>query len=341
MKRYRHFVGLDAHKANCYFATLNHTGKVTQRKKVRTTEADILEFIRSLPGTKALVFEETALSQWLYLLLRSEVDLISVCQATNKLAKTDFRDAIELADLLRVNRLKTVFHGADNIMALRDLVHGYDALVQQIVRTKNRLTALFDRSAINTKPLNIYTNMQAVDKLPNENQRFVARPWFEQIQQMESHKANYLNKFEENKKNFRSIRLICSIPGFGVVLSNRVVGIMVTPHRFPTKYNLFSYSALIRHKQNSDGKIYGKKNAQSKIALKGIFKSATIAALRGNNAFRRKYDQMLSRGLDEKIARSSITKSMAATVLGVWKTNRSYRDSHWEVRRKQNKTAID
>jgi hypothetical protein len=339
MKRYRHYIGLDAHKANCYFAVMNFAGRVILRKKMRTSEQGLREFIRSMKGTRALVFEETALSQWLFLLLRDEVEHIAVCQAPKKQAKTDFRDAIELADLLRVNRLQTVYHGAGAMMELRDLVHGYDALVQQIVRTKNQLSALFNRSAMDTSNLNVYEDVQAIEKLPSGVKRFVARPLFEQIQRLEDYKARYLKEFEENKKSFEGIRLICSIPGFGVVLSNRVVGIMVTPHRFTTKYNLFSYAALIQHPQISDGKAYGKKKALSKRALKGVFKTAATVALRGDNAFSRKYEEMLCRGLNERNARSSITKSIAATVLGVWKSGRKYRDSHWEVRRRRQNPA--
>ncbi|HUU02813.1 MAG TPA: hypothetical protein VM425_15375, partial [Myxococcota bacterium] len=69
---------------------------------------------RSLKGTKALTFEESTLSQWLYILLKDEVDELVVANpvaiAKSSAAKNDFLDATELADLLRVGRLKSVFH---------------------------------------------------------------------------------------------------------------------------------------------------------------------------------------------------------------------------------------
>ena len=40
------------------------------RKRVKTTEVDILEFVRSVKNKKALAFEEGVLSQWLFLLLK-------------------------------------------------------------------------------------------------------------------------------------------------------------------------------------------------------------------------------------------------------------------------------
>ncbi|RLE44790.1 hypothetical protein DRJ25_06370, partial [Candidatus Woesearchaeota archaeon] len=90
-------------------------------------------------------------SQWLYMLLKDEVDHLVVCDAKfNKRSgpKNDKIDATELADLLRVNRLKPVFHTDDAMAELRTLMSGYYDLMQEIVRTKNRYSALYRQSAI-------------------------------------------------------------------------------------------------------------------------------------------------------------------------------------------------
>jgi len=112
MKRYN--IGLDAHSQTCSFVVMDPKGHILLRKRVETTEAEILEVIRSLKGTKALTFEESTLSQWLYILLKDEVDELVVANpvaiAKSSAAKNDFLDATELADLLRVGRLKSVFH---------------------------------------------------------------------------------------------------------------------------------------------------------------------------------------------------------------------------------------
>ncbi|HUU01398.1 MAG TPA: transposase, partial [Myxococcota bacterium] len=76
MKRYN--IGLDAHSQTCSFVVMDPKGRILLRKRVETTEAEILEVIRSLKGTKALTFEESTLSQWLYILLKDEVDELVV-----------------------------------------------------------------------------------------------------------------------------------------------------------------------------------------------------------------------------------------------------------------------
>lgn len=339
MDAYRYYIGLDAHKKNCYFAVMNFSGKVVKRRMVPTVEAEMIQFLESINGSKALVFEETGLSQWLYILLSDKVDFITVCQAPEKTAKTDFRDAIELADLLRVNRLKTVYHGANRYMELRDLVHGYDTLVQEIVRQKNRLKGLFNRSAINTSKLKLYTDKQVIGRLPTKTQRFVAGPLFDQIQLLEQQKTEYLKVFKNNINRFKEMRLITGIPGFGEVLANRVVAYVITPKRFPTKYKFFAYAMLIRHKQMSDGVQYGNKRVIAKLELKGVFKTAINVALLRDNAFSRKYNELISRGVEPRCARNSVARSLASTVLGVWKTGKRYQDSYWEVKRRGHRLA--
>ena len=119
MRTCRHYIGLDAHSKNSFFVVMDSRGKIRRRVKVPTTEATLLEVVRSLDGSKALAPEETGVSQWVYLLLKDEVTELVVCDPAanpkNNGAKTDFIDAAELAHLLRVGRLKPVFHSADAI----------------------------------------------------------------------------------------------------------------------------------------------------------------------------------------------------------------------------------
>jgi len=314
-------------------------GHILLRKRVETTEAEILGVIRSFQGTKALTFEEGALSQWLYVLLKGEVDELVVANpvaiARSSAAKTDFLDATELADLLRVGRLKSVFHSADERMELRTLISGYEDLVQEIVRTKNRIKALFLQSAIKVGGTTVYSNPDIVKELPSKAKREVAQALFEQLALLSRQQREvYWERFRKNLRRFKELRLLCSIPGFGVVRSNQVVGIVVTPHRFPDKYHFFSYAMLVRHKQISDGRLYGNKRAFGKVQLKTIFKSAAVSVLRGDNSFRRKYDRMRQAGVADKAARNAVSRALAATMLGVWKSGKKYNDHYQEVKQR-------
>ena len=120
------FIGMDAHSNTCFFVVMNSRGKIVTKRRVKTEEGTLLEFVRSVKGKKTLAFEEGVLSQWLYILLKDEVEELVVCQPNeHEGAKTDEKDTIQIAEDLRTNRLKSVFHSDHEFMNLRALVSGY------------------------------------------------------------------------------------------------------------------------------------------------------------------------------------------------------------------------
>ena len=70
---------MDAHSKTSIFVIINAEGHEVGKAQVKTTEKDLISVIRSVQGTKKLVFEEMNLSQWLYILLKDEVDELTVC----------------------------------------------------------------------------------------------------------------------------------------------------------------------------------------------------------------------------------------------------------------------
>ena len=312
------YIGMDAHSKNSYFVILSRNGKVLHREKVETREDTILGFVRSVNGSKKLVYEEGVMSQWLYILLKDEVDELIVCQPPkSKGAKNDWIDATEIADLLRVARLKSVFHSDDVLMNLRVLVSGYDDLLQEIVRTKNRYKAIYREACISIKDEDIYEDQELLLKLDDEQRQLVGSSLYEQLQLFERHKQEYIKQLKQNIHNHTPVKLMRGIPGVGTIWANHIVAVMVTPYRFARKGNLVAYSRLTKLGCMSDGKLYGRRRSLGQPVLKNAFRGAALCSLNGKNAFRREYDAQRARGKTDKEARNKIAKMIAATVLGV------------------------
>ena len=108
-----HFIGLDAHSKTCTYVVLDKDGQIVRQGKFNTNERNLKEVCRSIPGKKALTLEETNIAQWLYVVLKDEVDKLIVCHAAylprKSGPKNDFRDALHLATQLRANNLTAVF----------------------------------------------------------------------------------------------------------------------------------------------------------------------------------------------------------------------------------------
>jgi transposase len=332
------FIGMDAHSKTCFFVVLNQQGKKVRTQRVDTSKTTILEFVRSIKGPKALVFEEGVMSQWLFLLLKGEVDSLVVCQPQEHNGpKNDEIDATEIADLLRVGRLKTVFHADSEYMNLRTLVSGYDDLMGVLTREKNRYKALFRHVAIRTDSAKFYKDKELLNKLPTDTQHYVACTLFEQLELLEEQKRGYEERFAANAKKFKEMNLLMSIPGIGPIRANQLVAIMVTPHRFEDKYHLYSYAKLTKHNRESDGRQYGKSRANGQPILKSIFKSAVLGATKSGTSFRRKYESMRAKGSDDRAARGAVSRMIAATVLAIWKSGKKYNDKYKEVAQRRNR----
>lgn len=330
------YIGLDAHSKTCFFSVMSQRGKVLMKKRVETSEANILEFVRSVKGKKELAFEEGVMSQWLYVTLKNEADAVKVCQPAERAGpKNDEIDSVEIADLLRVGRLKLVFHEDSELMNLRTLISGYKDLMDVMTQEKNRLKALFRHVAIPTDDAKFYRTPQIMLQLPTNTQKYVACTLFEQLDILEEQRLGYLERFESNVKKYKAVKLLTSIPGIGPIRANQIVGIMVTPFRFSDKYHLYSYAMLIKHNKESDGKSYGKKRANGQPVLKEVFRSAVFGATKSDTAFKRKYDAMRAAGADDRASRRAVARMMAATVLAVWKTGKKYEDKYKEVTRRR------
>ncbi len=326
------YIGMDAHSRENLLVVVDKKGRILRAESVKTKDSSILEFVRSIKGRKALAIEECSLAHWLYILLKDEVDELVVCQPpAHRGPKTDKIDAEKIAQLLRSGMLKSVFHADSEYMEFRTLVSGYSDIVQEIVRTKNRYKSLFRRVAIVQDGQKVYKDENIIADLNTDSSMFVARNLYDQLEILEQHKEKYIEQFKSNVNKYKEIKRLTSIPGIGPVRANQIVAIVVTPYRFANKYKFFSYAMLTSHNQISGGKVYGRQRIHGQRALKAVFKSAVYASMKSQTAFKRKYDAMIAAGTTAVAARNAVTRTLAATVLGVWKSGKNYNDKYKEV----------
>ena len=123
------------------------------RSILETEAATILQFFAGLRGTLSVTFEEGTWSAWLYDLLNPHVDQLVVCNPRKNALlkdgnKSDRIDARKLAELLRGNQLKPVYHGETGVRMLRELSRSYLTIVKDLSRVMNRLKAVYRSWAI-------------------------------------------------------------------------------------------------------------------------------------------------------------------------------------------------
>ena len=330
-----YYIGLDAHSRTSTAVVINERGEIKCRQTFATSEANLLGFFGKIPGKKHLTFEECTLSQWLYVTLKDQVDHLLVCNpvfvAKKHGAKTDFRDALHLAQELRGGHLKPVYHDESKWIELRVLVNNYLGLVGDIVRAKNRLKAVFRSEVINTNTTHFYTSKERSKELTHESARFVAESLFDQIEALEKRKSRYQEFFRNNVRRYRPIKNLTSVPGISIVRANVITAVICQPHRFRNKHQFWGYCMLVRHIQMSGGRIYGNKRFHGRAELRDIFLGAAESALRTDTALRDYYEGLRSKGTRHKDAKIALARKIAATCLCLLKNNDTFKNNHREL----------
>jgi transposase len=140
------YIGIDVHQATSVFAARNQKGKLVTEGILETDSGTIVDFLKSQRGTLWVTFEEGTFSHWLYDVIKPHVAKVVVCDPRkNKQdgSKTDRIDAKKLAELLRTNCLKAVYHGGQSTRTLKELARSYVNLQQDSTRVMNRVKAIF------------------------------------------------------------------------------------------------------------------------------------------------------------------------------------------------------
>lgn len=276
----------------------------------------IREYLRGLKGTKALTFEETSTSQWLYTELRDSVDELIVCDPfRNRLLsdgpKTDKNDALKLCQLLKAGLLKPVFHQGGELIEIRKLVSGYEDLVQAGVRLKNQKSGLY--------------LSRGGKELTSPSDQFVLEGLEKGITAYEAEKKRYEKEFQSLAKKQKAIRALTSIPGFGPINATKFAAIVVDANRFQTRSGFLSYCGLVQLERMSGGMSYGKRFSRYNRRMKSVLKSATITALTGKNPFKETYEYfMREKNYPAYNARHAVCRLIARVALATMRTERDF-----------------
>lgn len=325
------YIGMDGHSSTCRFSVFNENGLEIDNVNIVTNGRLLVQYVQSIEGPKKLTFEECELSQWFYEVLKRHVDELVVCNPVDnrqyKRAKTDKLDARSLAQLLRGGFLNAVYHDGSKREQLRSLISGYQDVVEEGVRLKNRYKSLFRKEGNRLTGESIYNDESLLKGFVRADFRFMGEQIFSMLKSMEEARQKYLKEIRKRSKSFKEITLLKTIPGIGELHSARIVSQVIDPKRFPNKHKYFSYCGLVRHQRESGGHDYGSKKIWGNRVLKCVYKMAARSALRTrDNSFFRYYEYLRSKGMSDQNATNAVCRKIAAISLSLWKNNKKYED---------------
>ena len=147
------YIGMDVHTETISIAVLNSAGKLVMESVIETKALTMIQFVRGLRGDLHVTLEEGTWAAWLYDLLRPHVNQVLVCDPRQNAFlkvgnKSDRIDARKLAELLRSNLLRPVYHGEHGVRTLKELSRSYLAISGDLARVMTRLKAVYRSWAI-------------------------------------------------------------------------------------------------------------------------------------------------------------------------------------------------
>jgi transposase len=336
------YIGMDVHIATTVIAVLNHLGKVITEAIVETKGTGILDFVKSVRGTLHVTFEEGTQAAWLYDLIRPHVALVLVCNP-KKIAvqdnKADKRDARRLAELLRTGGLQPVYHGEHSTKPLKEFAQSYGTIVSDRTRVKNRIKALFRGRGIACSGTSVYDkdqHEQWLNHLSTPALSMRASRLFRQLDFLTDLREEAEKDLVTETRKHPAAKILQSIPGIGPLRAGVIIGFAITPYRFRTRKQFWTYCGLAVMSRITgeyvvvDGQVRRSKklplvrglNHNYNRSLKDVFKGAAATAAMG--PWKSHFDAMVANGTEPSLALLTLARKLASTTLTLWRKGERY-----------------
>lgn len=340
------YIGMDVHQRTVSIVVLDASGRVLCSALVETQAQSLLAFIQAQRGTLHLTFEEGTYAAWLYDLLVPHVAGLVVCDPRpNALlqsgSKSDPIDAHKLADLLRLNALRAVYHGQRSLRTLQELSRSYLTLVQDATRVMNRLKALYRSRGIPCAGKEVYAPRYRacwIAELTEAGARARALLLYQQLDLLQQLRRQAKHDLLAESRKYSAGRCLRQVPGLGAVRIALLLALVQTPFRFRSKRPFWSYIGLglVTRISAQFCSVSGQwKRAHKAPAIRGlnpnhqhqlkeIFKSAASAAVRQPGPWQQFYQQRVAAGRKPELVRLTVARKLAALTLSLWKKGGRY-----------------
>lgn len=337
------YIGIDAHQASCTIAAVGPSGRRTKLLVVELDAGQIKAALKEISGERHVCLEEGEYSEWLYELVAPLARQMVVLQPEkSRGVKNDAKDALARANELRRGDLeRTVYKSGGQYRGLREAVRCHQMAVGDMTRTKNRLRSVFRSRGIRACAEELYDCGARGDwlgRLPVDVARRAAALGDQLDRLMDTHEEAEKWLLEEAAK-CRDVQLIATAPGIGSIRAAQIVAVVVTPHRFRTNRQFWSYSGLAVVTRSSSDWVKDRNlgwvqkqvaqtrglNRHRNALLKSVFKGAAMTVIRQmpENPLAQHHATLLET-TKPNLARLTVARRIASTVLAMWKNREAY-----------------
>jgi transposase len=342
------FIGLDVHSSSSTFGVVGPTGRRIKNQVTATNGQELVSFLKSMKGSLHLAMEEGTQSSWLVEILSPYVDelvVIGLGLEKSRGPKDDKRDAFGLANKIRLRSYsQSVYKQLGPYSVLRHLAKVYNQMMSDVVRVQNRIKALYRSRGVQVTGKSVYSEKNRncfLEQLPRSTREGITH-LYAQYDALLPVKKNAEKEMIAESHRHTISQILETCPGLGEKRIAQLLAIVITPHRFRQRQQFWSYCGLgIVMRSSSDWEqdqhgnwdIVSKQrtrglNRSHNRMLKAIFKGAATTII-GQPSYRHhplmlNYRRMLDAGTKPNLAKLTLARKLAATVLAMWKKKEIY-----------------
>ena len=300
------YIGLDHHRKFTQVAVVDDQDVVILEMRMANTEQSVDELLKRLNGRTEAVVEAGPSWGWIYdtfqrlgvaIVLANPLQVRVIAETR---CKTDRRDALALARLLRAGWIPKVYVGDPESRAQKQLWRERVWMVRMQTRLKNRLRRLLDHHHVSVPD---YSDLFGVSgrkfletlQLPGQAQKILQTElallgvYQKQIHQVQSWA-------QTSTADKPEVQFLKSLPGFGEVLAPIASLEIGEVSRFPDAASLCAYCGLVPSVSSSGGMTYrGGIRGSGNHWLKWVFIEATWSAIRVMPELRMRFDRLKDR----------------------------------------------
>jgi transposase len=300
------YIGLDHHRKFTQVAVVNESDDVVLECRMPNTLEAVKALLERLKGESQGVVEAGPSWGWIFdtfeklgvRMILANPSQVRVIAETR--CKTDRRDAMALARLLRVGWIPRVYVGSPETRAQKHLWRERVWMVRMQTRLKNRIRRLLDHHHVEIPD---YSDLFGVAgrnylealKLPGNAQKILEvelkllSTYQEQIRDVQRWAA-------EATQGLPNVTYLKSLPGFGEVLAPIAALEIGDIHRFRNAASLASYCGLVPSVSSSGGITWRGGIGQSgNHWLKWVFVEAAWCGMRAMPELRARFSRIKAR----------------------------------------------
>jgi transposase len=263
------------------------------------------------------------------------------------------------AEELRTNAIKTsVFKAPRRFSRLRELARVHSMLVRDVVRVQSRIKVMYRARGISAAGKAVYSRRDReawLKKLPTPYRDATARLHEQYDLLLDLKKGAEKDMLTEARKHPVS-KVLETAPGMGPIRVAQLLPVVVTPQRFRTRRQFWSYCGLGIVMRSSSDWVRTESGGWTRAvvqqtrglnrnhvsSLKNIFKGAALTVITQlpDDPLNEHYQRLLVDGTKPNLAKLTIARRCAAITLRLWKDGKEYEPEKIRTTRDENASPV-